>query len=74
MDGELSSRTTQEVEAVAGVVVAVDGLVLIQNVMNAVSLAILLVSAATGEGEEDVGVAALLDIAGAQVMAEGNEY
>lgn len=39
--------------------------------MNAASLVILLVSAECGEVLEGVGVAAPLDIAGAQVMVEG---
>lgn len=40
--------------------------------MNVVSLVILRVSAECEEVLEGVGVVALLDIAGAQVMVEGN--
>lgn len=42
--------------------------------MNVVSLVILLASAVCEEAREGVGVVAPLDIAGAQVMAEGNVW
>lgn len=70
MAGELSFLTIQEVEVVAaeGVVVAL--VVLIWSAMSVVSLVILPVNAVCVVVQGDV-VAAVRDIAGAQVMDEG---
>lgn len=74
MDGEWSSRTIlEEEEEEAAEVVAVALEALIWSATSAVRLVILLVSAEGVECLENVEVAALLDIGGAQVMVAGQK-